>query len=80
MPKEAFVEVYLNRFPKEIKQWFKHGKGKIYSTAIRINNVRLFEETGVKYINLFSGFLHDGKYKPFLEYSLEIQTRANFFL
>ena len=24
--------------------------------------------------------MHDGKYKPFLEYSLEIQTRANFFL
>ena len=43
-----------------------------------INNVRLFEEHGVKYINLFSGFLHDGKYKPFLDYSLEIQTRANF--
>jgi hypothetical protein len=80
MTKEAFVEVYLNRFPKEIKQWFKHENDKIYSTAIRINNVRLFEENGVKYINLFSGFLHDGKYKPFLDYSLEIQTRANFFL
>ena len=24
--------------------------------------------------------MHDGKYKPFLEYSLEIQIRANFFL
>ena len=24
MSKEAFIEVYLNRFPKEIKNWFKH--------------------------------------------------------
>ena len=45
-----------------------------------INNVRLFEEHGVKYINMFKGCLQDGKYKPFLDYSLEIQTRANFFL
>ena len=80
MTKEAFVEVYLNRFPKELKVWFKCENDKIYSTAIRINNIRLFEENGVKYINLFPGFLHDGKYKPFSEYSEAIQTRANFFL
>ena len=72
--------MYINRFPKEIKNWFKTENDKIYSTAIRINNIRLFEENGIKYINLFSGFMHDGKYKPFSEYSEAIQTRANFFL
>ena len=80
MTKEAFTEVYLNRFPKEVKLWFKTENDKVYSTAIRINNIRVFQENGTNYINLFPGFKHDGKYKKFSEYSAEIQERANFFL
>ena len=78
MTKEQFVEVHLNRFPKELKVWFKCENDQIYSTAIRINNIRLFEENGIKYKNLFPGVLHDGKYKPFTSYSVETQTRAIF--
>ena len=57
--KEILVNTYINFFPQILKKWFSV-YSKVYFITCNQKKPRVFEEGGVAYLNLFSGFPLDG--------------------
>lgn len=49
---------YFNKLPKPVQQWFFSENPDIYYRGFKIDNNRIYEKNGAKFINEFPGFKH----------------------
>ena len=73
-PKETLNDVYLNRFPEEVKKWYGKNYFVLYDM---VNDLSLPTISGTK-LNMCKGFKH--KAKPYNEYSGETKEKVNSML
>ena len=75
--------LYLSKFPKEIREWFKsenNRKHKIVSLVELPTGINVINRNGKNYyyLNTFAGFIHQKK--PYDEYPEEIKNKVDIFL
>lgn len=74
--KETIDQLYFNRMPSEVKQWFHTGNKKIYTMVCDFDTPRIDRVNNQ--INTFLGFKHE--YKPFNSFDADVQNAVDFFL
>lgn len=80
---EQLNTLYLSKFPKEIREWFKsenNRKHKIVSLVELPTGINVINRNGKNYyyLNTFAGFIHQKK--PYDEYPEEIKNKVDIFL
>jgi len=73
--KDQLKDVFLNRFPEAVKNWYLFQNTTIYKVVNKINKPRVYDDK----INMFYGFKYP-EVKPYANYPDEIKAKVEIFL